>query len=147
MNKNILKQYQSLIFNTHHHVSLLANTSAFIFENFNHISWAGFYLFKDNELILGPFQGKVACTNIALNKGVCGKAAVLKKTLNVKDVHQFSGHIACDAKTNSELVVPILKDNKLYGVLDLDSQLFDRFQKEDQDVFETIVSILENALK
>ena len=111
-------------------------------QNFDDISWAVFYLLKNDELILGPFQGKIACTNIPLTKGVCGKAASSRKTVLVEDVHQFEGHIACDSESNSEIVVPLIKNNQLYGVLDLDSTSFGRFSKEDQIIFEEIAEIL-----
>ena len=100
------------------------------------------YLLKNEELILGPFQGKIACTNIPLTKGVCGKAASSRETVLVEDVHQFEGHIACDSESNSEIVVPLIKNYQLYGVLDLDSTSFGRFSKEDQIIFEEIAEIL-----
>ena len=100
------------------------------------------HIYKNNELILGPFQGKIACTNIPLDKGVCGKAASTRKTVIVEDVHQFAGHIACDSESNSEIVIPLIKGNQLYGVLDLDSTSFSRFSKEDQIIFEEISKIL-----
>lgn len=142
MNDLLLKQYIGLIECNNEEISILANTSAFILQNFQDISWAGFYLFKNNELILGPFQGKIACTNIPLDKGVCGKAASTRKTVIVEDVHQFAGHIACDSESNSEIVIPLIKGNQLYGVLDLDSTSFSRFSKEDQIIFEEISEIL-----
>ena len=108
MNDLLLKQYIGLIECNNEEISILANTSAFIMQNFQDISWAGFYLFKNNELILGPFQGKIACTNIPLDKGVCGKAASTRKTVIVEDVHQFAGHIACDSESNSEIVIPLI---------------------------------------
>ena len=114
----------------------------FYYANFQDISWVGFYLFKNTELILGPFQGKIACTNIPLDKGVCGKAASTRKTVIVENVHQFAGHIACDSESNSEIVIPLIKGNQLYGVLDLDSTSFSRFSKEDQIIFEEISKIL-----
>lgn len=113
-------------------------------QNFNDISWAGFYLLKNEELILGPFQGKIACTNIPLTKGVCGKAASTRETVLVENVHQFEGHIACDSESNSEIVVPLIKNNQLYGVLDLDSTSFCRFTKEDQIIFEKSLKYLFN---
>ncbi|MDO5812945.1 MAG: GAF domain-containing protein [Bacillota bacterium] len=142
MNNLLKQQYIGLIECNNEEISILANTSAFIMQNFNDISWTGFYLLKKEELILGPFQGKIACTNIPLTKGVCGKAASTRKTVLVEDVHQFEGHIACDSESNSEIVVPLIKNNQLYGVLDLDSTLFSRFTKEDQIVFEEIAEIL-----
>ena len=142
MNNLLKQQYIGLIECNNEEISILANTSAFIMQNFDDISWAGFYLLKNDELILGPFQGKIACTNIPLTKGVCGKAASSKETVLVEDVHQFEGHIACDSESNSEIVVPLIKNNQLYGVLDLDSTSFSRFTKEDQVIFEEIAEIL-----
>lgn len=142
MNNLLKQQYIGLIECNNEEISILANTSAFIMQNFDDISWAGFYLLKKEELILGPFQGKIACTNIPLTKGVCGKAASSKETVLVEDVHQFEGHIACDSESNSEIVVPLIKNNQLYGVLDLDSTSFSRFTKEDQVIFEEIAEIL-----
>ena len=142
MNNLLKRQYIGLIECNNEEISILANTSAFIMQNFDDISWAGFYLLKNEELILGPFQGKIACTNIPLTKGVCGKAASSRETVLVEDVHQFEGHIACDSESNSEIVVPLIKNNQLYGVLDLDSTSFSRFTKEDQVIFEEIAEIL-----
>ena len=126
MNDLLLKQYIGLIECNNEKISILANTSAFIMQNFQDISWAGFYLFK----------------NTALDKGVCGKAASTRKTVIVENVHQFAGHIACDSESNSEIVIPLIKGNQLYGVLDLDSTSFSRFSKEDQIIFEEISKIL-----
>lgn len=142
MNNLLKQQYIGLIECNNEEISILANTSAFIMQNFDDISWAGFYLLKNEELILGPFQGKIACTNIPLTKGVCGKAASTRETVLVENVHQFEGHIACDSESNSEIVVPLIKNNQLYGVLDLDSTSFCRFTKEDQIIFEEIAEIL-----
>lgn len=146
MNNLIFEQYKNLIECNNDKITILANTSAFIMQNFKDISWAGFYLLKNNELILGPFQGKIACTNIPLSKGVCGKAASQKKTEIVTNVHEFPGHIACDSDSNSEIVVPIIKNQQLYGVLDLDSTSFSRFDENDQIIFEKLVDILTEHL-
>lgn len=146
MDNLIFEQYKNLIECNHDEITILANTSAFIMQNFQDISWSGFYLLKNNELVLGPFQGKVACTNIPLSKGVCGKAASQRKTELVKNVHEFPGHIACDSASNSEIVVPIIKDDRLYGVLDLDSTSLARFDENDQLIFEKIVAILVDHL-
>lgn len=146
MNELLMKQYENLIQCNNDEITMLANSSAFIIQNFNDISWAGFYLYKNNELVLGPFQGKVACTNIPLDKGVCGLAARTKQTIIVENVHEFSGHIACDSASNSEIVIPIFKDCQLYGVLDLDSTSFSRFSEKDQYIFEKIVNILQDHL-
>jgi len=110
------------------------------------INWAGFYLYLDGELVLGPFQGKPACTNIAMGRGVCGSAALKEETELVPDVHQFPGHIACDCASNSEIVVPIHKKGALYGVLDIDSPVLGRFTKEDQEGLEAFVKGLEELL-
>lgn len=141
------QQLNLLLENINYEISILSNMSAFIKQEFEDISWAGFYLNKNNQLILGPFQGLVACTTIPFEKGVCGKCATSLKTVLVEDVHKFPGHIACDSASNSELVVPIIIDDKLYGVLDLDSTKFSRFSKDDQIIFEKLVDILVTHLK
>lgn len=120
----------------------LSNASALLWLLLDDINWAGFYLHKNGELVLGPFQGKPACTHIAIGKGVCGTAARDEATQVVKDVHQFPGHIACDSASNSEIVVPILKDGILVGVLDIDSPILNRFDEEDAHHFERFVEIL-----
>ena len=104
-----------------------ANTAALIWDALPGLNWAGFYLYKSGELVLGPFQGKPACVRIAIGKGVCGTAAARRATVVVEDVHAFPGHIACDSASNSEIVVPLLRGNELLGVLDLDSPLHARF--------------------
>jgi len=140
--KTINQQIQSIIADEYDWVANLANISAILFENLSDINWAGFYLFKDEQLVLGPFQGKVACIRIELNKGVCGTAASQQQTLVVEDVHQFDGHIACDAASNSEIVVPIIIAGKLVGVLDIDSPLLGRFSKVDKLGLESTVKML-----
>ena len=147
MDNLIFEQYQYLIECNNDEISILANTSAFIMQTFEDISWAGFDILKNNELVLGPFQGKVACTNIPLQKGVCGQAASTQKTIIVENVHEFSGHIACDSASNSEIVIPIMICDQLYGVLDLDSTSLSRFGKKDQIIFEQIVQRLVQQLK
>ena len=129
-------------------ISILANASALLNEFLEDINWVGFYLYNedDNELQLGPFQGKVACVHIPMNKGVCGTSAYLRKTQRVPDVHQFEGHIACDAASNSEIVIPMIVNDRVYGVLDIDSPLFDRFSEADQAGLEEFVRILEEAI-
>ena len=111
----------------------LANISAFIYHSLDKLNWAGFYLVKNNELVLGPFIGKPACTRIALDKGVCGTAATEKRVIVVPDVHQFPGHIACDGDTNSEIVLPLYKNGEVFGVLDIDSPTYDRFGGIDEE--------------
>ena len=120
----------------------LANVSALLWVLLKDINWAGFYLYKNEELILGPFQGKPACTNIAIGKGVCGTAAAKLNTQLVKNVHEFEGHIACDSDSKSEIVIPIVKDNRLIGVLDIDSPIYNRFDEEDKVGLEKLVDIL-----
>jgi L-methionine (R)-S-oxide reductase len=120
----------------------LSNSAALLYLLLDNINWAGFYLYKNGELVLGPFQGKPACTHIPLGKGVCGTAAVERKTQVVKDVHQFPGHIACDSASQSEIVVPILQGERLIGVLDIDSPIKNRFDELDAQGLEKFVDIL-----
>ncbi|MDR1832035.1 MAG: GAF domain-containing protein [Fusobacteriaceae bacterium] len=120
--------------------SNLANISALIMEAFDGLNWAGFYLMSGGILVLGPFQGKPACTKIPLDKGVCGYAASAGKTVNVPDVHEFPGHIACDCASQSEIVVPLISGDTLYGVLDIDAPVKDRFSPGDQEFFEHLVN-------
>ena len=141
------KQLDALLENINYEISLLSNMSAFIKQEFKDVSWAGFYLNQDEQLILGPFQGLVACTIIPFDKGVCGACAKNLTTLRVANVHEFSGHIACDSASNSEIVLPIVIDDSLYGVLDLDSTNFNRFQEDDQLMLEKLVNILIKHLK
>lgn len=120
----------------------LSNASAVLWLLLDNINWAGFYLFKDGELILGPFQGKPACTHIKLGKGVCGTSAEKRETQLVKNVHEFPGHIACDSDSNSEIVVPIIKNDRLIGVLDIDSPAVNTFDEGDKKGLEKFVSII-----
>ncbi|MBC7741410.1 MAG: GAF domain-containing protein [Bdellovibrionaceae bacterium] len=124
----------------------LANTAAFLNSRFKDINWIGFYLVDVNDseptLWLGPFQGLPACTMISFSKGVCGAAATQKKTVRVADVDQFPGHIVCDAKSRSEVAVPMIIDDKIIGVLDVDSEIPDRFSESDQAFFEEAIEIL-----
>lgn len=128
-------------------VTILSNTAAIIFQLFPNINWVGFYLNIDNILQLGPFQGKPACMKIDFNKGVCGYCARTLESVIVPNVHEFQDHIACDANSNSELVVPIIINNKLYGVLDIDSPLINRFSQNDLEMFELLISYLIELLK
>lgn len=123
----LLESGKALLSETKNNVSLLSNASAFIKAYIPDLNWAGFYLYEQEMLILGPFQGLPACVEIEVGKGVCGTAFKLNQVLNIKDVHTFEGHIACDANSNSELVVPLFKNGVPIGVLDIDSPLFDRF--------------------
>ena len=123
-------------------IANMANISALLFEQLANVNWVGFYRLVDQELVLGPFQGKVACIRIPLGRGVCGTAAKKGITQRIADVHSFDGHIACDATSNAELVVPVVVENKTIAVLDIDSTCFDRFDAQDQQGIEAIVNIL-----
>ncbi len=124
----------------------LANASALLNENLHDINWVGFYTIKEGKLVLGPFQGKVACTIIPMGRGVCGTAASTDSTQLVPDVHKFSGHIACDSASNSEIVIPMHRNGEVFGVLDIDSPLFNRFSEEDRQGLESFVKILEEVI-
>ena len=124
----------------------LANASALLNEKLEGINWVGFYTIKDGRLVLGPFQGKVACTIIPMGKGVCGTAAATDSTQLVPDVHKFPGHIACDSASNSEIVIPMHRSGTVFGVLDIDSPLFNRFDENDRKGLEEFVRILEKSL-
>jgi len=123
-----------------------ANMAALLYHALPDVNWAGFYFLKNGELVLGPFQGQPACVRIAVGKGVCGTAAATRRSVRVEDVHAFPGHIACDAASRSELVVPLLKDGGVLGVLDLDSPLPGRFQPEDQAGCERLAETLLRSL-
>ena len=140
------KQLQALSEDVEYEITLLANASALLYEVLPDLNWAGFYLYRNGMLLLGPFQGKAACTKIAMGRGVCGTAAEKDRTELVYDVHQFAGHIACDSASNSELVIPLHKNGALYGVLDLDSPKIGRFTEEDRSGLEKFAAILEAAL-
>ena len=124
----------------------LANASALLWQELPDLNWAGFYKMEDGQLVLGPFQGKPACIMIPVGRGVCGTAVAKDCTQRVADVHAFPGHIACDCESNSEIVVPIHVDNKIWGVLDIDSPLFNRFTEADQKGLEQFVNQLETVL-
>lgn len=119
----------------------MGNLSSLLYFNLSNINWAGFYLYKNDELVLGPFNGKVACTRIAMGRGVCGTAAAENITQIVEDVHQFPGHIACDSASNSEIVIPLFKDEKLLGVLDIDSFEKATFDTEDEKGLKKILEL------
>ena len=129
-----------------HFIANLANTSALIWEYVDDLNWAGFYLMQDGKLVLGPFQGKVACTEIEIGSGVCGTAVATGKTQLVADVHQFEGHIACDSASNSEIVIPLRRGGLIFGVLDIDSPSLGRFTEEDKVQLEKLAEILQNNL-
>lgn len=139
-------QLKALIRDVPYEISNFANASALIWQELPDINWAGFYLMADGMLVLGPFQGKPACTRITIGRGVCGTAVQQDATQLVPDVHAFPGHIACDCASNSEIVVPIHKDGAVYGVLDIDSPLLNRFSEADREGLESLVAVLEEML-
>jgi GAF domain-containing protein len=127
-------------------VANAANTAALLFHGLPELNWAGFYLMNGGELVLGPFQGKPACVRIAVGRGVCGTAAATRRTVRVQDVHAFPGHIACDAASNSEIVVPLEREGRLLGVLDLDSPITGRFDAQDQEGLERLAQVFLRSL-
>lgn len=140
MSPSLLAEHKALL--TGRWLTDLANTTAFIFTEIKDLNWVGFYLLQNSVLHLGPFQGKPACTEIPMGKGVCGTSALQQKSLLVPDVHVFSGHITCDPISRSELVVPLISAGELLGVLDLDSPLLGRFVEDDRLFFESLVKDL-----
>lgn len=148
MNYFILnEQLKGLAESSRNYLPLLSNASALIYNSMQDLNWAGFYLVKNDALLLGPFQGKVACVNIEKGKGVCGTAYLNDETQIVEDVHKFEGHIACDSASNSEIVVPIHHNNEVVGVLDIDSPLLARFTNEDKEGLESFVKVLEELME
>ena len=147
VNYNLLcAQLSALTENIPHEVANLANASALLWQTLKDINWAGFYKMEKGILVLGPFQGKPACIEIAVGRGVCGTAVAEDKTQLVYDVHEFPGHIACDAASNSEIVVPIHVNGEIWGVLDIDSPNVGRFTEEDKEGLERFVKVLEQVL-
>lgn len=138
----LTKQLDALLSGEKNRYANLSNASALLNVFFDRINWVGFYLMEDGELVLGPFQGLPACIRIPLGKGVCGTAAERKETIVVEDVNAFPGHIACDAASQSEIVVPIIKNGELLGVLDIDSPELNRFSDEDRQGLEAFVEVL-----
>lgn len=144
--KELNSQLYGLIHGIPHIIANLANASALLFGTLEDLNWAGFYLMENGKLILGPFQGKPACIEIAVGKGVCGTAVERNETVLVKNVHEFPGHIACDSASNSEIVIPIHKNDEIFGVLDIDSPTLSRFTDEDKTGLEEFVKVLEKEL-
>ena len=142
----LLPQIEALLNNNEPVISNLSNVTAALRQSFDKISWVGFYLLKDNILYLGPFQGKIACTVIKIGNGVCGTSAEKKETLIVDDVDKFPGHIACDSGSKSEIVIPLIKDGKLLGVLDLDSYEYSSFNETDKKYLEKICKLIASKL-
>lgn len=138
----LLQQARELISPEYGRLSNMANLSALLYQHLPTINWAGFYLFDTNILRLGPFQGKPACTEIPLGKGVCGTAAMQKRILIVPDVHQFAGHIACDCASQSEIVIPLVEKDVLWGVLDIDAPVKNRFSEQDGLELQKLTALL-----
>lgn len=142
----LCRQLHALTDGVSYKIANLANAAALLWQSMADINWAGFYIMEDDKLILGPFQGKPACIAISVGKGVCGTAVAEDRTQLVPDVHAFPGHIACDCASNSEIVIPIHVRGTIWGVLDIDSPVFERFSREDQEGLEAFVRILEDIL-
>ena len=138
---DLAEQLQALLYGETDAIANAANTAALLFNSVEDLNWAGFYFLRGDQLVLGPFQGKPACVRIAMGRGVCGTAATTRITQRVTDVHAFPGHIACDAASRSEIVVPLVDNGTLLGVLDLDSPVLARFTQADQDGLERIAEI------
>ncbi|QPK93646.1 GAF domain-containing protein [Actinomyces sp. zg-332] len=138
-----LEQLQEIIQGEDNQVAVMANTSAFLYECIENLNWCGFYIMEsENEMVLGPFQGKIACWRIQVGKGVCGYSARNKTSIIVDNVHEFEGHIACDAASMSELVVPIIIRNEVFGVIDIDSYKEKNFTEDDKIFIEKVSEIL-----
>lgn len=147
MDSELNLKLKALVDGVQHPIANLANASALLWESLENINWAGFYLIENGILVLGPFQGKPACIEIPLDKGVCGAAARENRTFVVENVHEFPGHIACDCASNSEIVVPLrAKDGTVAGVLDIDSPLIGRFTDEDRVMLEEFAAIIESCI-
>ncbi len=143
--RELREQLAALVAGERDALANTANAAALLYHALPDLNWAGFYLLRGGELVLGPFQGKVACVRIALGSGVCGTAAARRETVVVADVHAFPGHIACDAASRSEIVVPLVHDDQLFGVLDLDSPLLERFDRADAAGLESFAALLSST--
>jgi L-methionine (R)-S-oxide reductase len=138
--ENLVLQLRSLLIGERDFIANAANFASLLYHSLPDLNWAGFYFLQDEELVLGPFQGKPACVRIAMGKGVCGVAAAQRETIIVANVHDFPGHIACDSASNSEIVVPLVKEDRLLGVLDLDSPQLARFDDGDAEGLNRLVA-------
>ena len=143
----LLEQARGLLHGEHDRIANAANLSALVYHSLPDLNWVGFYFYDGTELVVGPFQGLPACVRIPLHKGVCGAAASTRQTQRIEDVHAFPGHIACDAASRSELVVPLVRNGELLGVFDLDSPLSGRFDADDQQGLEAIAQAWIEALQ
>lgn len=140
------RELESLIQGVPHRIANLANAAALLWQHLDGLNWAGFYLMEGGKLVLGPFQGKPACIEIPIGKGVCGTAVARNETMVIPNVHEFPGHIACDCASNAEIVIPLRKNGEIIGVLDIDSPLLDRFCAQDRLGLEEFAGILEKNL-
>lgn len=145
--QRINEQLKSLMEDVDYDITNYANAAALLFQSLDEINWAGFYFLQGDTLLLGPFQGKTACTKIKAGKGVCGTAAATDQVQRIADVHQFPGHIACDSASRSEIVIPLHRNGTVIGVLDIDSPIENRFQEEDEEGLRAFAEILEQNLK
>lgn len=144
--KRLCNELRALTDGIPHKIANLANASALIYQALDRLNWAGFYLIDNGILVLGPFQGKPACIEIPIGKGVCGTAVSLNKTMLVPNVHEFPGHIACDGASNSEIVIPLRRKGVVVGVLDIDSPVLDRFSEKDRIGLEELAKIVEEFI-
>ncbi len=144
--KLLAAQIKALAEDEPNYIPVMSNASALLYENMEDLNWAGFYIMNKGSLMLGPFQGKVACIRIEVGKGVCGTAVQTDETQLVKDVHQFPGHIACDSASNSEIVVPMHSGGKVVAVLDIDSPSLGRFDDNDKEGLEAFVKAMEEVI-
>lgn len=140
------RQAEELAKDSRWDITLYANIAALIYESLENLNWTGFYLIRDGVLQLGPFQGKIACMQIPIGKGVCGTAVKERRIIKVPDVHEFPGHIACDSASESEIVLPLLKDGNIIGVLDIDSPIKNRFSEDDELGLQSIIHIIEHYI-
>ena len=140
------RDFQALMAGETSFLATLANTSALLYERLSQVNWAGFYLLEGDTLVLGPFQGKIACVRIPVGRGVCGTAVAHNQVQRIDDVHAFDGHIACDAASNAEIVLPLTVNGHIIGVLDIDSTAFGRFTAEDEEGLRRLVAQLETVL-
>ncbi len=146
LSEQIASELRALTEGVPHLIANLANSAALLYEKLGNVNWAGFYILQDDKLVLGPFCGKVACIEIPVGKGVCGSAVEKDRIIAVENVHEFAGHIACDSASNSEIVVPLHRDGKVWGVLDVDSPVKGRFSEKDTAAFQDYGRIIENFI-
>ncbi|CPR20519.1 GAF domain-containing protein [Brenneria goodwinii] len=140
--QDLVRDLSSLIAGENRFITILSNSSALLFERLDEVNWAGFYLLEQDSLFLGPFQGRVACVRIPVGKGVCGRAIAENQIQRIGDVHAFPGHIACDAASNAEIVLPLTVNGRTIGVLDIDSTVYQRFDADDEEGLKAVVATL-----